>query len=71
MNIERVMKFIVNFIMNFILDLVKGLYELLIKGRNVIVWVIFLVFVYYLVIFFFLVGNMVVIRVVKRIGRIL
>ena len=71
MNIERKTKLSGNFTMNSTSDSTKGLHESLTQGRNVTVWVIFLVFAYYLAILFSLVGNMVVIRAVKRIGRTL
>lgn len=71
MNIERATKLTANSTMNSTSDSAKGLHESLTKGRNVTVWVIFLVSAYYLAILLSLVGNMVVIRAVKRIGRTL
>ena len=68
MNIERATKFRANFTMNSTSNSTKALHESLTKGRNVTVLVIFLVFAYYLAILLSLVGNMVVIRAVKRIG---
>ena len=58
-----------NSTMNSTSDSTKGLDELLTQTKNITVWVIFLVFAYYLAILLSLVGNIVVIRAVKRIRR--
>ena len=59
----------VNCTMNTTSDSTKALDESL--TQKITVWVIFLVFAYYLAILLSLVGNIVVIRAVKRIGRAL
>ena len=68
MNIERGTKLSANATMNSTSNSTKGLHESLTQSKNVTVWVIFLVFAYYLAILLSLVGNMVVIRAVKRIA---
>ena len=67
MNIERATKLSANSTMNSTSNSTKGLHESLTQSNNVTVWVIFLVFAYYLAILLSLVGNMVVIRAIKRI----
>lgn len=71
MNIENATNPSANSTMNSTSDLTKGLDESLTQTKNITVWAIFLVFAYYLVILLSLVGNTVVIRAVKRIGRAL
>ena len=73
MNIESAAKLSGNSTMNSTSDSTKGLHESLTqRGKNISTpWVIFLVFAYYLAILLSLVGNIVVIRAVKRIGRAL
>ena len=68
MNIESATKLSANSTMNSISDSSKGSHESLTQRKNITVWVIFLVFAYYLAILLSLVGNIVVIRAVKRIG---
>ena len=71
MNSESATKLSANSTINSTSDSSKPLHESLTQSRNITVWVILLVFAYYLAIFLSLVGNVVVIRAVKRIGRVL
>lgn len=69
MSIENATNPRTNCTMNATSDSTKALDESL--TRKITVWVIFLVFAYYFAILLSLVGNIVVIRAVKRIGRAL
>ena len=71
MNIESGTKLSANSTMNSTSNSTKSLHESLTQSKNVTVWVISLVFAYYLAILLSLVGNMVVIRAVKRIAGVL